>query len=283
MPQVPVSVYLITKNEESRIGRAVQSVVEWADEVIVVDSGSDDRTVQIASQCGARVLHRDWDGYGPQKRFAEQQCRNDWVLNLDADEEVTAALATEIQTAVNNAGAEQAAFQMKITDMLPGEERPSVFAYSYHVLRLYHRQFGHMSDHPYQDRVEIHRGKTSSLRGQILHRSFVSWEATVRKFNFYTSQVGSARAAVGKTPSTLRIWLEFPATFIKIWIIRRMMFRGTMGLSMSLTIAYLNLLRLLKTREAGRALPTRQDHLAGGREREQDPPTDPASSGQQAA
>lgn len=246
----PVSVYLITKNEETRIARAIRSVVDWADEVIVVDSGSEDRTVEIAKNCGARVLHRNWEGYGPQKRFAENLCRNKWVLNLDADEEVPSSLAAEIQKAVASAGTNQAAFMIRITDLLPGESNPSWFAYSYRVLRLYHRDHGNMSTHAYQDRVEIHTGRISSLRGRILHRSFVSWEETVRKFNFYSTQVGESRAAGGKSPSTLRIWFEFPATFVKNWIIRRMILRGTMGFSMSLTIAYLNLLRLLKTREA---------------------------------
>lgn len=260
---VPISVYLIAKNEASRIGRAIRSVIHWADEVIVVDSGSEDATVEIAEQLGARVLQRDWDGYGPQKRFAENACRNDWVLNLDADEEVTAALAVEMQQAVDRADSEQAAFLMKITDVLPGETEPSLFAYSYHVLRLYHRARGSMSNHAYQDRVEIRDGRTSSLKGRILHRSFVSWESTVSKLNFYSSQVGQARAASGKTPSTARIWFEFPATFLKIWIVRRMIFRGTMGLSMSLTIAYLNLLRLLKTREAANSPAKVQDDSRG--------------------
>ncbi|MCR9199452.1 MAG: glycosyltransferase family 2 protein [Planctomycetaceae bacterium] len=250
MSQVPISVYLITKNEANRIGCAIRSVIDWADEVVLVDSGSEDATVEIARSLGARVLHRDWDGYGPQKHFAENACRNDWVLNLDADEEVTPALASEIQQAVDAAGPDQAAFLMKITDVLPGETEPSTFAYSYHVLRLYHRARGSMSTHAYQDRVEIHSGNTSSLKARILHRSFVSWETTVSKLNFYSTQVGRSRAASGKTPSTARIWFEFPATFLKIWIVRRMIFRGTMGLSISLTIAYLNLLRLLKTREA---------------------------------
>jgi hypothetical protein len=83
-----------------------------------------------------------------------------------------------------------------------------------------------------------------------LHRSFISWETTVRKINFYTTQVGKQRAEAGRRPSQLRLWLEFPATFLKVWIVRRYALRGVMGFSMSVTVAWLNLLRLLKTVEA---------------------------------
>lgn len=235
-------------------------MVSWADEVIVVDSGSTDSTVSVAEAAGARVLYREWDGYGPQKKFAELQCVNQWVLNLDCDEEVTPQLAGEMQQAVDAASTSQAAFMTRITDLLPGESSPSRFAYSYRVLRLYNRQHGSMSGHSYQDRVELSGGQTSSLSGRIYHRSFVSWQDTVAKFNFYTSQVAASRVDSNNLPSTLRIWAEFPATFFKTWILRRMILRGTMGLAMSLTISYLNLLRLLKTREASNR--SQSNHLA---------------------
>lgn len=244
-----ISVYIISKNEERRIGLAVRSVVSWADEVIVVDSGSTDNTVAIAEREGARVMFREWDGYGPQKHFAESQCRNKWVLNIDCDEEVTAELADEIQDAVNAAPADQAAFMIRITDLLPGELHPSWYAYSYRVLRLYNRDMGQMSMHQYQDRVKLREGKTTALRGRIYHHSFISWQATVHKLNFYTTQVAESRVEAGRVPSTFRLWTEFPLTFLKTWILRRLIFRGTMGMAMSVTVAYLNLLRLLKTKE----------------------------------
>ena len=259
MNSTPISVYIISKNEEQRIGLAVRSVASWANEVIVVDSGSTDATASIAESAGARVLFREWDGYGPQKRFAESQCVNHWVLNIDCDEEVTPQLAAESQNSVDAASNSQAAFMIRITDLLPGESNPSRFAYSYRVLRLYNRRFGQMSDHLYQDRVELTGGLTSSLFGRIYHRSFVSWQDTVAKFNFYTSQVAVSRVNSNNQPSTLRVWIEFPATFFKTWILRRMIFRGTMGLAISLTIAYLNLLRLLKTQEA--SIKSQEDQI----------------------
>src|SRR5436190_7234924 len=96
MRKLPVSVFIIAKNEADRIARTIRSVISWADEVVVVDSESSDHTVQVALAEGCRVMTQPWLGFGGQKRFAEEQCRNDWLLNLDADEVVTAELEQEI-------------------------------------------------------------------------------------------------------------------------------------------------------------------------------------------
>ena len=85
--RLPLSVTLITLNEEDCLARAIKSV-EWAQEILVVDCGSTDQTVKIAQDLGARVLHNPWQGYGQQKNFAQKQAQFDWILNIDADEEV---------------------------------------------------------------------------------------------------------------------------------------------------------------------------------------------------
>ena len=87
--KLPLSVFIIAVNEADRIALTINSVRDWADEVIVIDSGSTDDTVAVAESHGARVVFNEWNGYGPQKVFGETLCRNDWLLNLDADEEVT--------------------------------------------------------------------------------------------------------------------------------------------------------------------------------------------------
>ena len=99
MTREPLTVTIITLNEEQRILYAIQSV-KWADEVIVVDSGSIDRTVEIAKSLGARVVHNPWTGYGQQKNFAQSLATHPWVLNIDADEVVPHPLAEDIQEAL---------------------------------------------------------------------------------------------------------------------------------------------------------------------------------------
>ncbi len=251
--RLPISVYIIAKNEADRIGRAIRSVVDWVDEVIVVEEGSEDDTVQVAEQAGAMVAHNPWTGYGPQKRFAEDQCRNDWLLMLDADEEASPALANEIQE-IFRLPVNVDAFWIQVTDVLPGEVRPKWFAYSYKILRLYNRRQGRCSNHAYQDRIEIEGNNLEELSERIWHHSFRSWEATVAKLNFYSSQVAQDRVHRRMPLLSLRLFTEFPLQFLKCYFGRRFCLRGSMGLAMSITVAYLNLLRLLKTAEAKRQL-----------------------------
>ena len=124
-----LSVFIIALNEADRIGDVIRSVGDLATDLLVVDSGSRDGTVELARSLGARVLHRDWDGYGPQKRFAEEQCRNDWLLNLDADEVVSPELAAEIRRLFAD-GPDRDAYRIGIAETFPGEVRPHRWAYT---------------------------------------------------------------------------------------------------------------------------------------------------------
>src|SRR5438132_13638376 len=97
MQRLPISAFIIAKNEADRIARAILSVRDWVDEVIVIDSGSTDNTVALSESLGARCMFNAWSGFGPQKVFGETQCRNKWLLNLDADAELTPACAAELK------------------------------------------------------------------------------------------------------------------------------------------------------------------------------------------
>jgi glycosyltransferase involved in cell wall biosynthesis len=97
----PLSVVLITKNAAAQLEKTLASV-QWADEIVVVDSGSTDETVAIASAYKAKVIHQDWLGFGPQKQFAVQAASHDWVLCLDADEWPSAELVLQIKQILNN-------------------------------------------------------------------------------------------------------------------------------------------------------------------------------------
>ena len=99
-----LSAFLIVKNEAERLPRTLEALRGLADEIVVVDSGSTDATVEIATSFRARVFIREWPGYGPQKRFAEDQCCHNWLLNVDADEVVTPELATEIRSTIEARG-----------------------------------------------------------------------------------------------------------------------------------------------------------------------------------
>ena len=93
---LPLSVFIIARNEAARIVPTIRAIRDLTDDLVVVDSGSTDGTRDLAAELGARVIEHAWPGYGPQKRFAEEQCRHRWILNIDADEVVTPALSVEI-------------------------------------------------------------------------------------------------------------------------------------------------------------------------------------------
>ena len=122
MPQL--SIFIIARDEADRIGRTIEAVRGLSDDIVLVDSGSTDGTQGIAERLGARVVFNPWPGYGQQKRFAEEQCRHDWLLNIDADEVVPPDLAAEIASLFAGPGPAADAYQIRIAEIFPGEPAP---------------------------------------------------------------------------------------------------------------------------------------------------------------
>lgn len=241
-----VSVFLITFNEAERLPRTLAALA-WADEIVVVDSGSTDATVEIARAAGARVAQRPFDGYGPQKIHAESLCTHDWLLNVDADEVVTPALAEEIRQSVSGV---PEAFRVRILNVYPGDEGPRPFADDYNVVRLYHRSLGGYRDHALFDRVE-HRGEARQLKAPIHHFPLTSWAQFVEKENRYSSYAAEAGKKRSRTALMLRLPFEMPFSFLKFYFLRRHVTGGWKGFMFALTAAFARTLRLAKMLERG--------------------------------
>ncbi|MGD1886741.1 MAG: glycosyltransferase family 2 protein [Cohaesibacteraceae bacterium] len=247
---MPLSIFLITHNEADRIGMVLEAVEGLSDDVVVVDSGSSDDTVAIAERHGARVFHRDWTGYGAQKRYAEDQCQNDWLLNLDADEVVTPALRGEIEALFAGSEPNPGAYRVKIHNIYPGDGKPRPLANDYNVVRLYHRQLGRYRDHPVYDRVELGDGvEVRQLTAPIHHHSVLSWFAMVDKANRFTShEIGKlARKPAGVLK--LRLVFEMPLQFLRNYLLRGHWLGGWKGFVFALNTAYLRTLRIAKALE----------------------------------
>ena len=136
--KLPISVFIITKNESDRIANVINLVKEIADEILVIDSGSEDETCKIASNAGATVIFNEWKGYGQQKIFGENKCKNDWILNIDADEEVSKELCEEIKEIFFTKKHENFyGFRVKIVNKFRFEKKPQKLAYYYNQFRLY--------------------------------------------------------------------------------------------------------------------------------------------------
>jgi glycosyltransferase involved in cell wall biosynthesis len=249
MEKIPLSVFLITKNEADRLPAAINSVQSLADEVVVVDSGSSDATVAVAESLGARVLFHPWRGYGPQKVFAEQQCRNDWVLNLDADEAITPELAAEIAALFTAGEPAHAAYTVPILPVYPTQTKGHPWTAFHHPIRLYDRRRAGFKDHPVHDSVVVKEGSVGHLKGMVLHRSFRSLSHYVAKINETTTWRAEDLVRRGRRPSS---WMLLILPFLAFWksfLLRRGFANGTTGIVFSHMYAIQRFLRLAKAWE----------------------------------
>lgn len=259
MQPLPLSIFLITRNEADRIGPTLAALSSLSDDIVVVDSGSTDDTVAIARAAGARVIHHDWPGYGPQKRFAEEQCRHPWLLNLDADERMPPDLATEIRALFSSGEPGADAYEIRIAEIFPGEAVPHRFAYTLAPVRLYRRDKGRYSSSTVHDRVDLAPGaRVARLAGTIHHFSVRSIGDQIAKLNAYSDAQVDDLARRGKTIPTWRIFVEFPAAFLKAWIGRRHFLRGGYGFITAMNFAFFRWLRVAKAYERRRIAERRR-------------------------
>ena len=200
MRSIPLSIFIITKNEADRLGRTLSAVRDLGAELIVVDSGSTDGTEALAEGFGARVIRHDFAGYGPQKRFAEEQCVHDWLLNLDADEVVPPKLAAEIAAVFEKGEPDVDAYTVPIAEVFPGESVPHAFAYTLKPVRLYRRSKGRYANSIVHDRVALLPGAiVGALKVPIHHFSIRSIGDQIDKLNAYTDQQVRDLAEGGKS------------------------------------------------------------------------------------
>ncbi|AWM87579.1 glycosyltransferase family 2 protein [Microvirga sp. 17 mud 1-3] len=250
---LPISVFIIAKNEADRIGDTIRAVRDLTDDLVVIDSGSTDGTQAVAEELGARVIHNPWPGYGPQKRFGEDQCRYDWLLNLDADEVVPPKLAAEIRALFAGGEPPKQAYRIGIAEIFPGEAAPHPLAYTLYPVRLYRKDWGRYSPSLVHDRVDLTPGaKVGKLKGIIHHWSVRSLGDQLAKLNRYSDQQAVDLEIRGVTIPTWRVFFELPAAFIKAYIGRRHALRGTYGFLTAMNYAISRHLRLAKHYEKRR-------------------------------
>lgn len=247
MEKLPISVFIIAKNEADRIALPIRSVKEWADEVIVIDSGSNDDTMKISELEGARVLFHSWQGYGLQKRYGEDNCRNNWLLNLDADEEVMPALSAEIAALFLNGMPNCSAYKLRVRDLLPGETKLAPLAHTNTCIRLYNKERARFSTSPVHDSVLVAGGDPiGELYHPVLHRSFRSFTHAIEKMNDYTSAQAQDLLKKGLRFAYLRLLTEFPVAFFKGYFLRGYCLRGARGFIYSILYAFSRIVRIAK-------------------------------------
>lgn len=246
---IGLSVYIITLNEEKRLAKTLKQAQKVADEIIVIDSGSTDKTVEIARTHNAKTIYNKWKSYCEQKSFAESQCTNDWVLMLDADEVLSDKLVKEIKAFKKNP--EYNAYRIKIVDMFPTDTVPSRFANTFNPVRLYNKKYIKMpKDRMNKDRVYVPTGMSiGQLQSQIYHYSIISIEDTINKHNIHSTELQKTLEKDNKTYSIMRLILELPYQFCRYYFIKKYVFRGAYGFIMANVVAYFRFLKVAKNIE----------------------------------
>ena len=240
-----LSVILITRNEEANLDDCLASLEGIAQQIVVVDTNSADRTLEIAQNYGAVVSQpADWPGFGPQKNRALELATGEWVLSLDADERLTPALRSEILTAIHHS-ADVDCFAIPRLSWYCGRFiRHSGWSPDY-VDRLFKRGTAHFSDDLVHERL-IPNGQVAKLENPMLHYSFMNYSQVLQKIDRYSTASAEQAFAKGKTSSPLKALLHGAWSFIRTYFIRTGFLDGAQGLTLAISNAQGTYYRYIK-------------------------------------
>ena len=244
-----LSIVIITYNEEARIRKTLESI-KWCDEIIIVDSGSLDKTVEICKEySNCKVYHQSFLGYGPQKRFAIEKASYDWVLSIDADEVLTDNLSKEIVSILKTTKIEASGFNVPITMIFMNK----VFKYGNENrtmhLRFFNKHTGNFSTQKLHEKLHV-SGTVLNLKNEILHYSYTNIFHYFEKFNAYTEIYKNEALKKNKKVGFLKPVLRFPLEFVKLYFIKRNFLNGYPGFVWSVFSAFYVFVKYSKIYEA---------------------------------
>lgn len=251
MPKL--SVTIITKNEAADIGDALTSVA-WADEIVVVDSGSTDETVAVSRRATERVVVREWPGYIAQKNYAASIAQHDWILSLDADERVTAPLAAEIrQLLAGEPGA--AAYRIPRVTWHLGRWMRTTDWYPDYQMRLYDRRVARWTGQHVHEAITVD-GPTGQLRGELQHYAYRDIADHLETIDRYTTLAARQMREAGRRAGVFDVVIHPPLAFLRNYIARGGIRDGVPGFIISAMNGYYVLLKFAKLWELQRAKST---------------------------
>lgn len=236
-----ISVTVITKDEERNISDCLKSVA-WADEIIVVDSESTDRTIELAKQFTDKIFIRKWEGYVPQKRYALGLAANEWVLSLDADERITPELKEEI---LNLSPGDLFGFKIRRKNFLMNKEITSCGWEKDYQLRLFKKDKTDLNERLVHEKF-VAEGKIGTLKNPMLHFTFSSFEEYLSKINIYTSLKAQELFKKKKKVGGWTIFSHTVSAFFAFFIIRRGFKDGIYGLIISLLHSVSTMMNYIK-------------------------------------
>lgn len=241
---IPLSVLMRTLNEADRLQATLEAARALGGEIVVIDAGSKDATVEIARSLGAVVYENGWPGFGPQRHFGEAKCAHDFIFSLDADEIVTPAMAAEIRS-VFLKGEPPRLMIIRKAMVFPHHKRPPPLGFCHEQILIYDRRVARTGPNPNWDKLDITvADKPHTVREPLWHFSFRDWEHAVRKANYVAKLAASTQPDRPRLELLVRLIFEFPLTFLKFYFLRRYCLGGADGFGMATITAFGRWLRI---------------------------------------
>lgn len=253
--KIPLSIITLTLNNTRTLDGVLKSVVDWADELLVLDCGSTDGTEAIARKYNANFIYRKFDSFGKQKAYAVSKAKYDWVFIVDSDEVVSDELREEILDAFHNPGYE--GFMIPNTLVFLGKPLRYGREHKMPHLRLFNRKHGNYNDREIHEDV-ILNGKKGMLKNHVLHNSYADVSDYLNKINNYTTKGAVELHKADKKVSVLKIVIKFPAKFFIEYLFRLNFLNGYRGFVWSLGQAFSTTIKYIKLYEIN------QDNLKSG-------------------
>lgn len=245
MEREKISAFIVCCNEERQIRRCLESI-KWCDEIIIVDSGSTDKTLDICREYTQQIYFKEWSGYVEQKRFALEQCHFEWIINVDADEVLTPALISEIQQELINSKYDGFLILRTVFHMQrwwrKGGWHPE---YRLRLCRVSKTTWGGIDPHE----KAIVSGPVKKLKGELEHYSYKNIADQINRINKYSSTLATNLYAKGERSSFVKIMFNPLSRFLKFYIFKKGFLEGFPGFAMAVTDAFYVFLKYLKLRE----------------------------------
>jgi len=257
LEKIPLAVAIITKNEEANIQSCLQSI-SFAEQIVIVDSGSTDATLSIAFAFGCEIYSEEWCGFGPQKQLAIEKCSQPWILVLDADERIPPDTADIIKKIVTDYNIKEAGFSFPRKNYFQGRWIKHAGWWPDRIVRLFRKEAGRMTTAIVHESVEV-QGTVGALDVPIEHFTESSLSKIIQKIDKYSTLGSEAAFREGKRSSTSGAFMRAFFTFVQDYFFRLGILDGMPGLTLAVTdsvnkfFKYAKLSELIKINRGGGA------------------------------
>lgn len=242
-----LSVAMITKNEENNLRRTLESVKSFADEIVIVDSGSTDRTEEIAKEFGAKFYSEPWKGYGEQRNSVIDKAQGEWILNIDADEEISPQLQKKI-VEIKEKEREKSVFKINFTSVCFGKKiKHGGWSNSYHI-RLFKKEAGRFNSNTVHEEF-CTQERIYTLKEDIYHHSYSNLRDYFTKFNRYTTEGALEYYKRGKKSNIFQLAINPIFKFLRMYIFRLGFLDGKEGFLLACTSSLYTMVKYYKLYE----------------------------------